>query len=56
MHTNSKLIEGNAMPDLSELKAELRYCLENGMFGPRTGAALQWALEELEKITEEGEK
>jgi hypothetical protein len=34
-----------AMKDLDELKAEIQRCIENGTYGPRTGAALRWALE-----------
>jgi hypothetical protein len=38
------------MKDLDELKAELQWAIENGTYGPRTGAALRWALEALEAI------
>ncbi|MEX3914813.1 hypothetical protein AB4Y43_01010 [Paraburkholderia sp. BR10872] len=41
--------------DLGALKDELRYCLDNGMYGPRTGAALLWALELVEDIEKQGE-
>ena len=44
------------MKDLIELKAELRYCLDNGMYGQRTGLALQWALEIVEALEEEQEE
>ncbi|MFL9904469.1 hypothetical protein PQR71_41135 [Paraburkholderia fungorum] len=40
------------MKDLDQLKAELRWCLENGMYGQRTGLALQWALDLLNEIKE----
>lgn len=43
-----------AKTDLPEVKSELRWCLENGSYGPRTGAALQWALSMIEAM-EEGE-
>jgi hypothetical protein len=33
------------MKDLDQLKAELQWCLEHGNRGPRTEAALLWALE-----------
>lgn len=45
-----ELREVEAATDLQQLKDELRYCLENGMYGPRTGVALQWALEALEEM------
>lgn len=41
------------MVDLAELKAELQWCIENGMHGPRTELALRWALEALETIEAE---
>lgn len=44
------------MKDLQELKAELRYCLDNGMYGQRTGLALQWALEIVEEIERDREE
>jgi hypothetical protein len=39
-------------PDLVPLKTELRWCLENGMYGQRTGLALQWALDLLNETQE----
>lgn len=33
------------MQDLNALRDELRYCLDHGTFGQRTGLALQWALD-----------
>lgn len=39
--------------DLMSIKDELRFCIDNGMYGPRTGAALRWALEVLEDIEAE---
>lgn len=33
------------LAELAELKAELQWCLEHGNRGPRTEAALLWALE-----------
>lgn len=39
--------------DLDALKEELRYCLDHGMYGPRTGAALLWALEIVEDLEKE---
>jgi len=44
------------MVDLAELKAELKWCLENGNRGPRTEAALLWALELVEEMELEREK
>lgn len=44
------------MKDLTELKAELRYCLDNGMYGQRTGLALQWALDIVEALEREQEE
>lgn len=38
------------MTDLVELKAELKWCIENGNRGPRTEAALMWALELVEAL------
>lgn len=40
------------MTDIDQLKAELRWCIENGSHGPRTEAALRWALETLEAMEE----
>lgn len=37
-------------PELQPLKEELRFCVDNGQFGPRTGAALRWAIEAIEAI------
>jgi hypothetical protein len=50
-----KLLEAveRPVPDLQPLKAELRFCVENGTYGPRTGATLRWAMETLEEIMEE---
>jgi hypothetical protein len=45
-----------AASDLPEVKAELRWCIENGMHGPRTELALRWALEAIEKMEEQEEK
>jgi hypothetical protein len=42
-----------AETDLPEVKSELQWCIDNGMHGPRTEAALRWALEALEAIEEE---
>jgi hypothetical protein len=42
-----------AIRDTQQLKAELRWAIDNGMHGPRTEATLRWALETLEEITEE---
>jgi hypothetical protein len=39
-----------AASDLPEVKSELRWCIDNGTYGPRTGAALRWALEALEAM------
>ena len=36
--------------DLPALHEELKFCLDNGMYGPRTGAALLWALELVEDL------
>lgn len=41
------------MTDLQELKAELQWCLEHGNRGPRTEAALLWALEVVNEMIEE---
>lgn len=38
------------MKDLTALKTELRWCLEHGNRGPRTEAALIWALETIDEI------
>jgi len=46
-----ELREVEAMKDLDQLKAELRWCLENAS-GPRTEATLRWAIEVLEEIEE----
>lgn len=43
------------MTDLAELKAELQYCIENGMYGPRTGLVLAAALELVAKLEEREE-
>lgn len=43
-------MEGRKMTDLVELKAELKWCIENGNRGPRTEAALMWALELVEAL------
>ncbi|WP_161950080.1 hypothetical protein [Paraburkholderia monticola] len=51
----SPVIQGARMPEAPELKAELRWCIENGNYGPRTGAALRWALEAIEELEKEGE-
>jgi hypothetical protein len=50
-----KLIEATekATPEIEPLNNELRFCIENGTYGPRTGAALRWALEALEAIEAE---
>lgn len=40
-----------AIRDTQQLKAELRWCLENAS-GPRTEATLRWAIEVLEEIEE----
>ena len=45
-----------AASDLPEVKSELRWCIDNGTYGPRTGAALRWALEAIEALELEGEK
>jgi hypothetical protein len=42
-----------AAADLPEIKSELRWCIDNGTYGPRTGAALRWALEALEAMEAE---
>jgi hypothetical protein len=39
-----------AVSDLPEVKSELRWCIDNGTYGPRTGAALRWALEAIEAL------
>jgi hypothetical protein len=47
------------MTDLPELIAELKWCYENGSGGPRTKAALKWALdaaEEEERDREDAEE
>lgn len=36
--------------ETAELKAELKWCIENGNRGPRTEAALMWALELVEAL------
>jgi len=41
-----------AISDTQQLKEELRWCLSNGMHGPRTEATLRWAIEVLEEIEE----
>jgi hypothetical protein len=43
------------MKDLDVLKAELQWCLNNSNRGPRTEAALRWALELIEELEREGE-
>jgi hypothetical protein len=40
-------------PELKPLKDELLFCVDNGTYGPSTGAALRWALEALEAIEAE---
>lgn len=40
------------MKDLDQLKAEIQWCIANAT-GPRTEAALLWALEVLSEIEEE---
>lgn len=44
------------MTDLNELKAELQYCIENGMYGPRTGLLLLAMRELIEELEREGEE
>lgn len=41
-----------AATDLTEVRSELRWCIDNGMHGPRTELALRWALEALEEMDE----
>ena len=41
------------MTELETLKAELRWCIAEGTYGPRTGAALQWAPEMIEALEAE---
>lgn len=36
--------------EVAELTAELHWCIENGSRGPRTEAALRWALEAIEDV------
>lgn len=43
------------MTDLNELKAELQWSLENGMYGPRTGLLLMAVREFIEELEREGE-
>lgn len=40
-------------PDLAPIKDELQFCIDNGTYGPRTGAALRWALEALAELEAE---
>lgn len=42
------------MQDLDALRDELRYCIDHGTYGQRTGLALQWALEVVGEM--QGEK
>jgi len=44
------------MKDLEELKAELKWCVEHGNRGPRTEAALLWAIEVIEELEEKREE
>jgi hypothetical protein len=39
--------------DLEAVKAELQWCIAEGTYGPRTGAALRWALEMIEQMEAE---
>lgn len=43
------------MIDIQELKAELQWSLENGMYGPRTGLLLMAVREFIEELEERGE-
>jgi hypothetical protein len=49
----SQASAGVPMSDAPELKAELQWCIDNGTYGPRTGAALRWALEALDAMEAE---
>jgi hypothetical protein len=40
-------------PDLGFLKSELKWCVDNGHYGPRTGAVLREALELVEELEKE---
>ncbi|HEX7909948.1 MAG TPA: hypothetical protein VF534_17910 [Paraburkholderia sp.] len=53
-----KILEavGKPAPDTEPVKDELRWCIDNGMYGPRTEAALMWALEVIEAAEQTSEE
>lgn len=39
-----------SMTDLPEVRAELQWCYDEGSGGPRTKAALKWAVEAIDRM------